>query len=70
MEDVFNPTPFGPGDNWAIGVLRDSFNSLNETLHCLGRPLVNAPIVPSVAGYVYAIFMVAAINYVYIVVCM
>jgi len=59
VEDVFNPNPFGPGDNWATGVLRDSFNSLNETLHCLGRPLVNASIVPSIAGYVYAIFMVA-----------
>ena len=59
MEDVFNPHPFGPGDGWAIGVLRDSSNSMNETLGHLERPPVNAPLVPSVAGYVYAIFMVA-----------
>ena len=59
MEDVFNSHPFGPGDTWTIGVLRDSFDSMNETLGRLGRPPVNAPIVPSVAGYVYAIFMVA-----------
>ena len=59
MEDIFNPNPFGPGDTWATGVLRDSFNSLKETHHRLGRRSVNAPIVPSVAGYVYAIFMVA-----------
>ena len=59
MEDIFNPNPFSPGDNWTIGVLRDSFNSLNETLHRLGRRPVNAPIMPSVSGYVYAIFMVA-----------
>jgi len=58
VEDVFNPHPFCPGDTWAIGVLRDSFNSMNETLRLLGRPPVNAPLVPSVAGYVYAIFMV------------
>ena len=61
MEDVFNPHPFGPGDAWAIGVLKDSFNSMNETLRRLGRPPVNAPLVPSVAGYVYAIFMVAEV---------
>ena len=59
VEDIFNPNPFSPGDTRAVGVLRESFNSLNETLHRLGRPPVNAPIVLSVAGYVYAIFMVA-----------
>ena len=49
MEDIFNPNPFGPGDNWTIGVLRDSFNLMNETLRRLGRTPVNAPLVPSVA---------------------
>jgi hypothetical protein len=34
---------------------------MNETLHRLGRPPVNAPLVPSIAGYVYAIFMVAKV---------
>ena len=58
MEDVFNPHPFGPGDTWAIGVLRDLFNSMNETLRRLGRPPVNAPLMPSVTRYIYAIFMV------------
>jgi len=61
MEDVFNSNPFGPGNTWAIGVLRDSLNSLNETLRRLGRPPVNAPLVPSVAGYIYVIFMVAKV---------
>jgi hypothetical protein len=31
---------------------------LNETLRRLGRPPVNAPLVPSLAGYIYTIFMV------------
>jgi len=61
VEDVFNPHPFGPGDTWAIGVLRDSFNSMNETLGRLGRPPVNAPLVESITGYVYAIFRVAEV---------
>jgi len=61
VEDIFNPNPLSPGDTWAVGVLRDSINSLNETLDRLGTHPVNAPIVPSVAGYVYAIFMVAEV---------
>ena len=50
VEDVFNPHLFGPGDTWAIGVLRDSFNSMNETLGRFGRPPVNVLLVPSIAG--------------------
>ena len=58
----FDPDhPFGFGDAWAIGVQRGSFRDLNDYLHRLGRPQVNAPLVESVAGYVYAIFMVAEV---------
>jgi len=41
--------------------MKDSFNELNDYLVRLGRPPVNAPLVESVAGYVYAIFRVAEV---------
>ena len=60
-EDFDPDHPFGHCDAWTIGVLRQSFNSLNDSLRHLGRPPVNAPLVPSVAGYIYVIFMVAKV---------
>ena len=53
--------PFGSGDAWAIGVMKDSFNSLNDYLIRHGRHLVNTPLEESVSGYVYAIFRVAEV---------
>jgi len=41
--------------------MRDSFNELNDYLVRLGRPPVNLPLVPNVAGYVYAIFRVTEV---------
>jgi len=41
--------------------MKDSFNSLNDYLVHLGRPLVNAPLVESAAGYVYAMFRVTEV---------
>jgi hypothetical protein len=38
--------------------MKDSFNSLNDYLIRLGRRPVNAPLVESISGYVYAIFRV------------
>ena len=60
-EDFDPDHPFGHCDAWTIGVLRQSFNSLNDSLHRLGRPPVNAPLVESITGYVYAIFRVAEV---------
>ena len=58
----FDPDhPFGFGDAWAIGVMRDLFNELIDYLCCLGRPPVNVPLVESIVGYVYAIFRVAEV---------
>ena len=58
----FDPDhPFGFGDVWAISIMRDSFNELNDYLIHLGKPTVNPPVVENVAGYVYAIFRVAEI---------
>ena len=58
----FDPDyPFGFGDAWAISVMKDSFNELNDYLVRLGKPKVNPPIVEDVAGYVYAIFRVAEV---------
>ena len=59
-EDFDPDHPFGHGDAWAIGVLRQSFNQLNDYLRH-GRHLVNAPLVESVTGYVYAIFRVSEV---------
>ena len=53
--------PFGFDDAWAIRVLQDLFNELNDYLVCLGIPEVNSPRVQNVAGYVYAIFKVAEV---------
>ena len=60
-EDFDPDHPFGHYDAWTIGVLRQSFNSLNDSLRRLGRPPVNAPLVESITGYVYAIFRVAEV---------
>ena len=57
--DLFHS--FGYGGAWAIGVMRDSFNKLNEYLVRLRRRLVNAPLVENIAGFVYAIFRVAEV---------
>ena len=51
--------PFGFDDAWAIRVLQDSFNELNDYLVRLRGPPVNQPLVRNMAGYVYAIFGVA-----------
>ena len=59
----FDPDhPFGFGDEWAIRVLQDSFNELNDYLVCLGKSPVNQPLVQNVAEYMYAIFRVAEVT--------
>ena len=58
----FDPDhPFSFGDDWAINVLQDSFNELNDYLVCLGKSPVNQPLVQNVTEYVYAIFRVAEV---------
>ena len=53
--------PFGFGDSWTIGIMKDSFNELNEYLVRLGRRPVNVPLVENVTGFVYAIYRVAEV---------
>ena len=53
--------PFGFDDAWAIRVLQDLFNELNNYLVCLGIPPMNQPLMRNMAGYVYAIFRAAEV---------